>query len=162
MKNNDTAKWSVTGLRTRYFPKNRIGHGFLIISPWLDFLLLVLFLILLDKHIVLQPGVVVDLDKGAFADGTHNGIEVVVMSVKGINGHDSEDIIYYDDVRFRMADKKSRAQLQQSFRKKKNAIGNDSLIIYADKNVAHGTIMELMDIADKAGIARVNMAVREL
>ncbi|MCK5529258.1 MAG: biopolymer transporter ExbD [Kiritimatiellae bacterium] len=159
MKNEEEySRWSVSGLRTKYSPKNRIGHGFLIISPWVDILLLLMFLVLLDKTIVLQPGVVIDLKQSSFGDATRSGFEVVIMSVKGMKGSFSEDIVYYDDVRFRIENAKPREELMLSFKDRVQKTGNSNLVIFADQAVAHGTIVEIMNLARQAGVSHVNMA----
>jgi biopolymer transport protein ExbD len=163
MKNKEEyTRWSTSGLRTRYFPKNRIGHGFLIISPWIDILLLLLFLVLLDKHIVLQPGVVIDLKQSAFGDATHSGFEIVVMSIKDVNGNVTEDIVYYDDTRFRIENEIPRNELMISFKERVERSGNSSLVIYADQAVSHGTILTIMNLAKQAGVAKINMATKPL
>lgn len=163
MKNEEEySRWSLSGLRTKYFPKNRIGHGFLIISPWVDILLLLMFLVLLDKNIVLQPGVVIDLKQSSFGDATRGGFEVVIMSVKSSKGGFSEDIVYYDDVRFRIENEKPRNELMLSFKDIVKKTGNSNLVIYADQNVAHGTIVTIMNLAREAGVSHVNMATSPL
>ena len=163
MKDKDEyMRWSTSGLRTRYFPKNRIGHGFLVISPWIDILMLLLFLVLMDKHIVLQPGVVIDLKQSAFGDATRSGFEVVVMSIKDMNGNVTEDIVYYDDVRFRIANKGPRSELAESFKNRIERSGDSNLVIYADRHVSHGTILTIMNLAKQAGVSKINMATKPL
>ena len=163
MKNDEEyIRWSISGLRTRYFPKNRIGHGFLVISPWVDILLLLLFLIMLDKHIVLQPGVVINLKQSSFGDATRSGFEVVVMSVKGIKGSMTEDLVFYDDVRFEIKYEKPRNDLMESFKTRVDTTGNSNLVIYADQAVSHGTIITIINLAKQAGVANVNMATSPL
>ena len=160
MRHINTAGWSGRGLRTKYFPKNRIGHGFLIISPWIDIMLLFIFMLLLNKHIVVQPGIVIDLGDSSFGNATPriSGSEVVVLSVN--TGGNSEDIVYYDDVRFRIKNKQSREELLHSFKNYISESGNANLIIYADRQVAHGTIMKIMNLAKQAGMASINMAAK--
>ena len=43
-------------LRTRYFPKSRIGQGLISVAPWVNIVLLLIFLLLLDRKSVIQPG----------------------------------------------------------------------------------------------------------
>lgn len=163
MKNDEESRrWSVSGLQTKYFLRNRIGHGFLVISPWLDVLLLLLFLVMLNKLIVVQPGVVINLQQSSFGDATQCGFEVVIMSVRGINGNVSEDIVFYDDVRFKIKNETSRNDLQASFKERVEKTGNSNLVIYADQSVSHGTIINIMNLAKQAGVANVNMATRPL
>ncbi len=163
MKNDEEyMRWSVRGLRTKYFPKNRIGHGFLVISPWIDVLLLLLFLVMLNKLIVLQPGVVINLQESSFGDATSGGFEVVVMSVKGIKDNVTEDLVFYDDVRFKIENETPRNDLMESFKERIEQTGNSNLVIYADQAVSHGTIINIINLAKQAGVANVNMATHPL
>ncbi len=163
MKNDEEyTRWSVSGIRTKYFLRNRIGQGFLVISPWVDVLLLLIFLVMLNKHIVLQPGVVINLKQSAFGDATRTGFEVVVMAVKGGKGNVTEDLVFYDDVRFRIENETPRNDLMASFKERVKNTGNSNLVIYADQAVSHGTILTIMNLAKQAGVANVNMATSPL
>ena len=152
--------WGGRGLRTRYFPKNRIGHGFLVISPWVDVILLLLYLVLLDKHLVLQPGVVVELSRAPFEEGTYPGMNVVVIAVKAVSGQPAEDIVFFDDVRFRVGQEPRRDALRDALRDQHARQERSSLVIQADKSVSAGTMMLIMNLAREVGIERVNVATR--
>lgn len=161
INNEEYKRWSVSSLRTKYFPKNRIGHGFLIISPWIDILFLLLFLIMLDKHLVLQPGVVINLKQSSFGNATQIGFSVVVMSVKSVKGDTTEDLVYYDDARFEIKNEKPRSELRESFKEQIEKTGNYDLIIYADEAVSHGTLITIMNLAKQAGVKNINMATSQ-
>ena len=163
MRHISTEGWSGRGLRTKYFPKNKIGHGFLIISPWIDITLLFIFMLLLNYNIVVQPGIVIDLGHSSFGNATPlaSGSEVVVLSINsGRSAGNYEDIVYYDDLRFRISREQSRKELLNSFKNYIVESGNSNLVIYADRKVAHGTIMKIMDLARQAGMANINMAAK--
>jgi biopolymer transport protein ExbD len=154
--------WGVSGLRTRYFPKNRIGHGFLIISPWINIVLLLLYLVLLDKHLVVQPGVMLDLPRAPFLEGSAPGMNIVVIAVKPVSGQPAEDIAFFDDVRFRVTQPHRRDALREALREGHIRHDRSSLVIQADQAVSAGTMMLIMNLAQEVGIERVNLATRPL
>jgi biopolymer transport protein ExbD len=92
-----------SGLRTKYVPRSRIGQGLISVAPWVDVVLLIVFFLLVGSRVVLQPGVVVALPEGPFTEGTRPGLIAVVLSVGGEGGR-REEIVFFDDERFRMGD----------------------------------------------------------
>jgi biopolymer transport protein ExbD len=154
--------WAISGLRTRYFPKSRIGQGLLSISPWVNLVLLLIFFVLIDKRLVLQPGVVIDLPQAPFTQGTHGGLVVVIMSVRGLDADANEDIVFFDDERFRIKHEDRMTAFRQALSAKFREGKNDNLVIQADRRVPYGTIMEILNMSLEVGIQRVNVAVRPL
>ena len=151
---------AASDLRTRYFPKNRIGQGLISMAPWANVLLLLIFFLLLDRKFVLDPGVLVDLPKAAVEQGTPFGMTAVILSIKGTERSEREEIVFFDDVRYRVKEDEARRKLQHALSLKVRDGQQSTLVIQADRNVMHGTVVDLMDMALAAGIDRVNMAVR--
>jgi len=152
--------WTISGLRTRYSPRSRIGQGLLSICPWLDIVLLFLYFVLLDGRLVLQPGVVIDLPESPFTEGAQSGFVVVVLSVRGSAPGPDEDIVFFDDERFRVRQKEQVAALKQAFAARVKRHGDSILIIQADRGVPHGTVMDIMNMALEVGVKRANVATR--
>ena len=88
---------AAVALRTRFMPKNRIGHGLISAAPWLNILLLLVFFLLFHNRIVLQPGCVIDLPTSHAADGSHVGLAAVVRSVQDLRSGTRQEIIYFND-----------------------------------------------------------------
>lgn len=147
------------GLRTRYVPRARIGRGLLGLAPWLDVVLLALFFALTGQTIRLQPGVVVQLPHGAFREGTIDELVAVVLSIRDPATGRTEDIVFFDDVRYRLrsADQVERFRQALRARARKQSV---ALVVQADRDVRHGTMADIMDMALDAGIERVNIGTR--
>ena len=153
---------TVSGLRTRYFPKSRIGQGLISIAPWFDIILLVFFFVLLDAKFVLQPGVVIDLPEASFSDGLRSGLIAVVLSVESVGGGSGEEIIFFDDERFLVKRDEQMEALKAAFAKGVAKHPDSGLIIQADRHVQHGTLMRLFNMAREVGIRTVNVAARNI
>ncbi|NQU40150.1 MAG: biopolymer transporter ExbD [Lentisphaerae bacterium] len=152
--------WSVRGLRTRYTPKSRLGHGMVSMAPWLDFVLILFIFLLMNQRLVLQPGVVVSLPKAEFTQGTRVGLVAVVLSMANAGTGQREQIVFFDDERFLV---KSESQMQglalaMSARLKEHP--DAALVLQSDEDVPQGTIVELVSIAGGVGIQKINVAIR--
>jgi len=152
--------FAASGLRTRYFPKSRIGHGLISVAPWLNIMLLLVFFLMIDRKFVLEPGVLVDLPKASLEQGSPFGMTAVVLPVRGTGTNGTEEIVFFDDVRYRLDNDMQKKRLQRAFNQKAGVGQDSTLIIQADKNVLHGTVVDLMNMALVAGIGRVNIAAR--
>ena len=155
-------KWSVSGLRTRYYPRSRIGQGLISMAPWLNLVLLILFFVMLDSKLVLKPGIVVDLPRAPFREGTRSDMIAVVLSVAGTERGVREEIVFFNDVRFRIRQEGQMENLKQAFAAARKRYSNTDFLIQADHRVPNGTIVDLMNIAREAGIKRVVMATKPL
>ena len=151
----------MTGLRMRYFPKNRIGQGLLSMAPWLNVVLLIMCFMLLNAKTTLQNGVVINLPSVPFREGTGSELVAAVVSVPGSSGGREENI-FFDDVRFRVRNEQEMKDLKQNMSKQLRGRSDLSLVIQADEEVAQGTIVKLMNIALEVGIKRVNIAAKSL
>ena len=147
----------VSGLRTRYFPKSRIGQGLVSIAPWADVVLLLVLFALLNGNFVVQPGVVVRVPEAPFTEGSWADMTVVVLPIGGA-GSEGQEVVYFDDKRFVMGDLGEMEDLKQSFAGKKRP--GVTLVVQADEQVRHGTVVKIMNMAREVGIARVNVAER--
>ena len=84
------------------------------------------------------------------------------MKEAGLKGNAAEDLVFYDDVRFKIENESPRNDLMASFKDRVEKTGNSNLVIYADQAVSHGTILTIMNLAKQAGVANVNMATSPL
>jgi biopolymer transport protein ExbD len=152
--------WTITRLRTRYFPRSRIGQGLISLCPWTDLVLLLVLFLLIDARIVLQPGVVVELPPAPFLDGTQMGLVAVVLSVDNPGVAERQEIVYFDDERFLADNPEQMHRLQLVLALRSHERPDAALVIQADRRVTHGTIMDLANLARGVGLKKVNVAVR--
>ncbi len=156
----DRATWNIKGLRTRYAPKSRLGHGMISIAPWLDFVLLLLLFGLLNSNVVLQPGVVVSLPDAPFSQGTGTEMVAVVLSVTDTEIGHSGAIVFFDDERFMLGKGAQMSAFAQALSRRLRDHPGAPLVLQADKAIPQGSIMELVDIASGVGVKKINLAVR--
>lgn len=151
---------TTSGLRTRYFPKARIGQGLITIAPWIDVILLFLFFVYVNSRWVLQPGVVIELPQGPFREGSHFGMVAVAMSIDNPSGRGSKQIVFFDDERFMLQQPDQKEALRRAFAARVKQHPDTPLVIQADKHLQHGTVMEIMNMALDVGVKKVNIGVR--
>lgn len=161
MANKDRrSAWNVTGLRTRYFPKSRIGQGLIGVAPWINVALLLFGVLLLNSKLVLQPGVVINLPRGPFKEGTGFEMVAAILSVSGTSGGGRDEMIFFNDQRYRVKNADQMKSLKQAFAMRLREHHDASLIIQADQRVPHGTVVDVMNMALEVGIRQVNIAAR--
>jgi biopolymer transport protein ExbD len=159
LKQRESA-WSVHGLRTRYFPKSRIGHGLVSLAPWLNLVLLLFMFLMLDRRIVLQPGVVVELPEAPFTQGTHIGLVAVILSVNNPDGNGRQEIVFVDDERFLVGQPEQMEGLRRALASRRRQHPDAVLVLEADHAVPHGVVMRVVSMASEVGIRKVNVAAR--
>ncbi len=151
---------TVSGLRTRFLPKSRIGQGLISAAPWLDIVLLMVLLALLQGKFVLQPGMVVELPRVAFGEGTLPALSMVVVAAPAPGGTGRREIVFFDDNRYRVERAAAMERLQEDLARYGRMQEGSDLVVLADRHVGHGTIMDLCDMARAVGMERVNVAAR--
>jgi biopolymer transport protein ExbD len=116
-------------------------------SPMVDIVFLLLIFLVLTSPLVLQPGIgMVDLPVSSSpAAASFQGL---VVTVTGKN------LLYFNN------QLTTPDELRQSLRTAAQQSRNQELIIKADQQVTHGTIVQVMTIALEAGITAVNLATR--
>lgn len=114
-------------------------------APMVDVVFLLLIFFVLSSSFVLQPAIKVNLPASPVkTTGTFRGHVVTVTR---------ENLLFFNDQRITMEG------LQKALR----AAGGpriSELIIKADKQVPHGTVVQIMSLAVEAGIPVVNIATR--
>jgi biopolymer transport protein ExbD len=149
---------TVSGLRTRYFPRSRIGQGLITVAPWLDVVLLLVCFVLVDARFTIQPGIVLELPDAPFTGGLHSDFVAVVFSIERIGDQGREEIVFFDDARFRVDSDEQMQKLEYAFATLQRTHPGMVLIVQADRHVMHGTLVEIFDMARNVGIRKVNLA----
>ncbi len=149
----------VSGLRMRFIPRARLGQGLVVMGPWVDLILLLLFYVILSAQFIIQPGVVIDLPESKVQDGARLGMTMVVLAPvahSAAGGH----VVFFNDQRFLIdrPDHVERLQRQLSLRVQR--LPGAGVTIQADHNVDHGIIVRLVELARESGVKSVNIATR--
>lgn len=126
----------------------RIAFGLL---PWVDALLLCSAAAFFLDKAALVPGQSVDLQKAEFTDGARAGRAVFLIVGETSDGY----IVAFDGGDYGMTDAESRAKFIGKLRDGDN---EDGLVVYADKSIPHGKIMEFLAVLREAGVKNVNFA----
>jgi len=161
MKQGAISPHSVSGLRTRYVPRSRIGHGFVSMAPWLDVVLVLVFLVMLENRLVVHPGVVIEIPEAPFREGISSDLIAVVLSVEGGAHRRREEIVFFDDDRYIMNNKKQMERLQRALLTHLRRSPESGLVLEADRRVPQGALMDLFEMARRVGIRNVNIAARD-
>jgi biopolymer transport protein ExbD len=148
------------GLRTRYFPRSRVGHGLILLGPWVSVVLLLGLFWLVNSRQMLHPGVVVDLPKAAFTEGVPSGMIAVVLAVAGGASAERQEIIFFDDERFKVGAPGQMQALKHAMAMRLKQHPDASLIIQADRRILHGTVVDLITAAKEVGVRRVDLAAK--
>lgn len=114
------------------------------ITPLVDTMLNLLIFVLLLGAFVFQPAIRVRLPEAASKD-EESQQEIVVILTR-------DDHLYLND------DPVQIAQLGARLQGRLRGRGESVVIIRADKEVLHGRVVEVMDIAKNAGAARLAIA----
>jgi biopolymer transport protein ExbD len=134
------------------------GAGFaeINITPLVDVMLVLLIIFMVTSSVITQQGpgggakagLKVNLPKGGAADVTARTTDLSVAVLA--------------DGRFVLAGNVvSDAELRQAFDTAKNQNPDTVVIVQADEGVPHGTVVQVMELAKKAGLAQLAIGVRE-
>jgi biopolymer transport protein ExbD len=151
---------TVSGLRTRYFPKSRIGQGLISLAPWLNIGLLVAFFVLLDARFVLQPGVVMQLPQAPFTDGSRSRLTAVILSADAGPAGGREETVIFNDAYFRVAQPAQMAALRTELGSAAANHPQWGLTILADRHVNLDTLVRVLGLAREVGIREANIGTR--
>lgn len=114
------------------------------ITPLVDTMLVILIFVLLLGALAVQPGLRVRLPEAVTQDRESTQEVVLVLT--------RDDRLYLND------DPLEIGQLGDRLRERLRARSDAVVIIRADKEVLHGRVVEVMDIAKNAGAGRLSIA----
>lgn len=154
----ETGSPSFSDMRIRYVPGVRIRHSLLGMVPWVDLALIVLYLVLLHTRIVLQPGVVIELPAGRAATGLYSPLTAVVV----LTGSSRAPVasVFFDNENYVLDDAGRMESLEAAMAARRLQRDATSLTLYADRRVETRHLMQLMQMAQAAGIQRINLGTQ--
>ena len=122
------------------------------VTPLVDIVLVCLIFFMITYHFDIVSGARIDLPKVINKTMEEEADRITLSRITLIISKSAE--IYIGGKKF---DQKSLAKELQSLVKEK---GISSVILQADKDVSHGNVVEIMDIAKSAGIDSIIIAAR--
>lgn len=141
-------------LRMRYSPRARIRPIYLHVAPWLDLLFVLFFLLLVQSRLVLKPGVLVDLP-AYHVEGIQGGH--VAVLIRGRGRFESPATLYFADEVFRLDDADRRVALAVTLARVRLEDQETLLTLYADRAIPQDFIIQVMELASRAGYAQLNL-----
>ena len=150
--------WQTDDLRLRYRPRSRIGQGFLTVAPWIDLTVIALLFMATSHLLVLQPGIAFDLPAAPFREGARAGMTAVLLRAERPGG--TENLVFFDDERFRTHLPDDMRAMQQALADRIRTHGQRELLLHADRQVEHGVVVQLVNLAREAGVTRVNVSLK--
>lgn len=149
---------AIRDMRTRYVPGVRIRQGLLSMAPWFDLALIVLYLALLQTRIVLQPGLVIELPAGRTEPGLYSPLIAVAMTT----GSSRAPVVkvYFDNELYVLDDAKRMEALREALDAKRRQRGETALTLYADRRIETRHLTQLMQMAQEAGMQRINLGTQ--
>ncbi len=160
MMSQQKESWSrlVRGHRNVYRFGGVWAQVLLTAVPWIDVIVVVVLLLAVDRRIVISPGVIFDLPKSAFREGTHAGLTALMISVARDTPGGEETLVFFDDDRYSIQDPEQMAVLSEHVKNRASFGARSELLLLADKRVPHGDVMRFVNAAREAGVQRVNVA----
>ena len=112
----------------------------------IDVVLLLLIFFMISSTFVVQPGIQVNLPKSTIAERREPEDVTLILT--------REKALYLNDRRVTVPELWGR--LVDMYRRRPDLM----LVIKADRQVPHGSVVEVMDIAKQAGVRRLAIATR--
>lgn len=126
------------------FKVRKRSEPYLNVISFVDVLLLLLIFFMLTTTFVWQPGIELNLPKADSAAAKVRQESIVILTKDG-------QIFFNEGL-------VARKDLEEKMRRHFSSNGGSFLIVKADKDVAHGKVVEVMDLAKRSGAARIAIA----
>ena len=139
-----------------YGANNR--NSFLASVPWIDLIAIACFAIWIGRPAFLVPGMEVNLPEQEFSSGSAYSVSAIVSSIE--RGTNSMNIVFFNDKRFILNSKEQEIRLQDDMNTFNKVNPNQTLILFIDKDVRYGTVVDLMELSRNAGFKAVNMSTQ--
>jgi biopolymer transport protein ExbD len=151
-------QWRSESLRNRFIRRGWGVQALFAAVPWINLVLLVLLMLVLNERILLRPGTVFELPPAPFHEGLRYGLTAVMIPVARTNG--METLVFFDDDRFTLDAPARREQLAGRIRARAALEPRREILLLADRRIPHGDVMAVVNLAREAGISRVNVSTK--
>lgn len=126
--------------------------------PWINALLLALLLYIAHGQLTVAPGVMFDLPSGPLSEGTRTELTALMLPISRDVAGDDETMVFFDDDRYIMTESTQIELLTERIGARVRQRAERTLLLLADRRVAHGEVLRFVRIAREAGVQRVNVA----
>lgn len=128
------------------FAQKRVDNDILDLTPLIDVVFLLLIFFMVSTSFIREPGGIrVDLPHSDTQEFIHEGEELVVKLTE--DGH-----IFVDDVGVDID------SLRRELKRTGTSAPETVVIVKADRIVDHGRVVQVMDLAKRAGLSRIAVA----
>lgn len=134
------------------------AQALLSMVPWVDCVIIVFLMLMVNRRIVISPGVVFDLPRAAFREGMYVGMTALMITVARDTPGGEETLIFFDDDRYATQDGEQMAVLTERVKSRVALGARNELLLLADKRVPHGDVVRFVNAVREAGVQRVNVA----
>lgn len=145
------------GLRTKFRPKTGISSIFLHFIPWLNLAALTVLFLIVSNRISVNPAITFDLPAGTFREGSHNTLNIVMLSPTDTN---DMPLVFFDDVRYKMKNQTEMVNLSSAITTFAQRSGTRQILLLADGNIRHADVIKIVDIARESGISSINVGIK--
>lgn len=135
-----------TYFRRRFHTARRPLKGLMIVTPWINLVLLLLLFMITQSSFVVQPGVQLDLPVSIATGFARYGD--LVLSVP------QEGMYFFNDERM------TAEELPGALAAAAQGNPDSTLIIEADQHITHRSLAQIYNFAEAAGLRRVLLATR--
>jgi len=144
--------------RRKFLPYGTNRNSFFASIPWIDLIVVCSFAIWLVKPAFLVPGIEVELPQQDFSSGTSYSISAVVSAIE--SGTNSMNIVFFNDKRFILNKAEQKERLKKDMIDFNNVNSEQTIILFVDRDVKYGVVVDLMEMSRTAGFKSVNMSTQ--
>jgi biopolymer transport protein ExbD len=141
-----SAQTSMPFLHRRFTTRYPRKCGPLNVTALADVTLLILLFVIMQSWVVLKPGISLELPEAPFEGGAPLDSMVLILSQEGL--------ILFNDERTTLD------ALPTLFARALRAGPGATLVLEADRRIAHGTVTRIYALAQNAGFSQVILATR--
>ncbi len=158
--------FSARSLPSRFGFSRRFFSPIVAFAPWFDVLLLCTAFVLFQFATALVPGQPVELPAIGFRDGARSSVSVVVTALP--NSPSTAEIppadairpipaiAWFDDERYLLNHPHRISALQNKLNETRLRSGEETLLLYLDKNLSLESTLQISAIARNAGFRKVS------
>jgi len=144
--------------RTVYRFGGAWAHALLSMVPWVNGVIIVFLMLMVNHRTVISPGVVFDLPRATFREGMYVGLTALMITVVRDTPGGEETLIFFDDDRYSTQDVEQMSVLTERVKRRVALGARNELLLLADKRVPHGDVVRFVNAVREAGVQRVNVA----
>ena len=133
------------------------AHALLSMVPWINSVIIVFLVLMVNHRTLISPGVVFDLPRATFREGMYVGLTALMITVARDTPGGEETLIFFDDDRYSTHDGAQMSVLTDRVKSRVALGARNELLLLADKRVPHGDVVRFVNAVREAGVQRVNV-----